>query len=214
MLSAIGLTILQSVIQLVTAQVNGNIAYFNATLNSTLDIRQTTINLDQTNVVYGFSFRTCIGGHLIKQTAPNGELFSIILTTDSLNLKWRHGNFQEVINVRRSFIGNKWYYLQLKNVLGQAKLIIQSGQNVLEDIVIANSTYRTSFWQLDFTGSYGLELGRSYTGCILQGPGIVFKNNLNILAVNIVWSENQCHLDACSTGKSLIAYIIISCFQR
>lgn len=77
--------------------------------------------------------------------------------------------------VNTRLLDNKWHTIEFLYKLGNLNLIIDKEPTV----VIANSTYNTEFLtdQEIKNEAAVLILGTTYSGCLLNGPGLIFNTN-------------------------------------
>lgn len=120
----------------------------------------------------GLSFRTCDGGKLFTQhfgsdfisleVTPEGLLFLAIIDQQRYEAK-----------LNAKLLNNAWQNVNLFFRLGN--LTLSSAGHTQ---VIANATYNSAILSLpEYDDNSSLIIGEGFKGCILQGPGILFRRN-------------------------------------
>ncbi|XP_061164593.1 protein crumbs-like isoform X2 [Saccostrea echinata] len=188
-----------------TSSLNNSTAYFNSTFNSSLTINNNILTFPSNAFQKAFSFKTCYNGQLLYQRGQSGDFFSIQLINGSLDIRWKSGTSQISVTANTRLNNNAWYLLDLRNTLGVVTLEILKGSRIEHRIFLANSTYQSSLFTIDLTGHEGLVIGRDFTGCVLEGPGVTFKDNSNVRAVGVLWSLNTCPLDGITCNSDEVS---------
>ena len=166
-------------------------AYFNASIGSSLTL---DTQLDMRSQI-SVSFRTCAYGQLLHQQGEGGHYVRLALTANgSLALSWlgAPGTPDRTVLGARSLRDNHWYTVESRFMQGEIHLSVERGSELLERRLVANSTYRRYVWDLALGGGSGLQVGSGFTGCIMEGPGVVMSA-ANTNAVNVSWG--QCPLE-------------------
>ncbi|XP_021351152.1 protein crumbs-like isoform X2 [Mizuhopecten yessoensis] len=183
------------------ATTNGRVAVFNVSMNSSLNIQGTNFAWNVSGAQLAFSYRTCSGGQLLYQNGSTGDFISLDLNSNgTLEFRWKTGNQEYFMSYGNSLIGKDFYYVKfVRTVVGVLVLEVQLyGQTVL-NVHIANSTSRESIWHVNLGGSTGIQVGRHLTGCVMEGPGISFRNNSHVQPINVLWNDT-CPISSCSTA--------------
>lgn len=185
-----------------TSSLNNNTAFFNSTLNSSVIIRNNILAFQSNTFQRAFSFKTCDNGQLLYQIGQSGDEFSIKLINGSINIKWKSGSSEVAMSTNAQLNNNAWYILDLRNRLGVVTVEILKGRQREHLILLSNSTYQSSLLTISLSGSGGLVIGRDFTGCVREGPGVTFRDNTNVRDVEVEWSFNTCPLDgiSCNSG--------------
>ncbi|PNF36740.1 Protein crumbs [Cryptotermes secundus] len=141
----------------------------------------------------GLSFRTCVGGELFSQT-NGGNSISLDVQTDRLlfSVMVQGQNFDTQLNVR--FLDNNWHTVNLLYRLGNLTLSVMGHSQV-----VANSTYNSEVLnhpELSNENSV-LIVGKGFTGCLLEGPSIVFSRPL-VQAHNVEWGPCPHTINSCT----------------
>ncbi|XP_076313975.1 cell polarity complex component crumbs [Tachypleus tridentatus] len=162
------------------------------------------------NVIYlegrtSFSFRSCSSGELLYQTGLSGDFLTIqLLNNGAVQLKWRVGQTTDSVLLSSNTLDNKWHDVDLMK--NQDSLTFHVDQN---DVVVANKTFRNYIFSINLVGNEpSLYVGRNYTGCILQGPGVVLSNP-SIQSISVNWEG--CSLPATETCEG---YGVNQCFSQ
>ena len=183
--------------------------YFSEAANSSALLQQTYWNVrgpggQQTE----FSFRTCNNGELLIQTGTtHGDWLQLLIKDGKLEFHWKIGQNQSNVKIGSNLYNNEWYTFNSNHYLGNLFFNISQGGNILFSERISNTTYRTYFSSVDLTGSSGLFVGRGFTGCIMEGPNVLFVNNNNLQTSNVQWSPTPCPQsdNSCTTSKLYFA---------
>ncbi|XP_046419281.1 protein crumbs isoform X6 [Neodiprion fabricii] len=144
-------------------------AYFNGSaylrLASTVSVHRQT----------GLSFRTCDGGRLfIQHFGP--DFISLEVTPEGLLFLASVNQQRYEAKLNAKLLNNAWHYVNLLFRLGNFTLSAAGHTQV-----IANGTYNSGILNLpDYNDNEPLIIGEGFKGCILQGPGILFRRNSTI----------------------------------
>ncbi|XP_046739798.1 protein crumbs-like isoform X2 [Diprion similis] len=144
-------------------------AYFNGSaylrLASTVSVHRQT----------GLSFRTCDGGRLfIQHFGP--DFISLEVTPEGLLFLASVNQQRYEAKLNAKLLNNAWHYVNLLFRLGNFTLSAAGHTQV-----IANATYNSGILSLpDFNDNEPLIIGEGFKGCILQGPGILFRRNYTV----------------------------------
>ena len=164
-------------------------------MNSSLVLTQTTFNFSIKSFRIAFSFLTCNEGQLLYQRGNSGDYIKVYLQNNIFYFSWKSGVTNVVLNVANNLDKNTWYFLDIFEHTGDIKLHLQKGGLSIADVIIANNTYRASIFRINLSGSIGLQIGGTdFTGCVMQGPYVLFLNNPNIVADHILWNDTDCPL--------------------
>ena len=181
----------------------GKYGYFSQNSNSLVVLNDTLWNVKTSGQQTEFSFRTCSNGELLFQQGTVGDLLKLLIINGTLEFHWIIGQ-----NTDRSYVGtslndNQWYTVTSHFYLGKLYLNVTKAGKVKFSEEISNSTHRTYFQSIDLTGNSGLTVGRNFTGCLMQGPNVIFLNNDFITWNNIEWSNSSCARsdNSCVVGK-------------
>ena len=173
-------------------------------------LTSSVLRFNQSDFKKAFSFRTCSHqGQLLYQRGTNGDFFTLSVINGTLDVRWQAGTEGEAIIIGSNLYNNNWYYVSVYTILGSTKLDVKQGSVLKESVTLGNGTYRTSLWRTDLSGSGELVIGRGFTGCIQQGPGVIFENNNEIQPIGVSWSNTSCPLDSvtCNSGMYEVPYI-------
>uniref|UniRef100_A0A0A9W8L0 Protein crumbs homolog 2 n=2 Tax=Lygus hesperus TaxID=30085 RepID=A0A0A9W8L0_LYGHE len=142
----------------------------------------------------GLSFRSCDGGQLFSQRSQQysmqldvraeGLLFNISIMSKSF-----------VTRISAPLTDNQWHNIIILYRMGNLTI---STLGHLQ--VIANSTYNAEILRQPelVTSSDVLVIGEGFTGCLLEGPNIVFNSTL-VQAENVAWGPCQIPFGPCSS---------------
>ncbi len=160
--------------------------YFNSTLGS-LATLSGILSLKKHIL---FSFRTCLHGVIVSQTAANQDKLEFLLTEGgSLRVSWSHDGSVGFIDVGDDTLSdNRWYTVESTFLLGEIYLKIEQGQDELFKMLLSNSTYNNFLWTLDVSGRSVIEVGSGFTGCIIEGFTVTFSTNLTS-SNNVQWGQ-------------------------
>ncbi|KAL3872299.1 hypothetical protein ACJMK2_040233 [Sinanodonta woodiana] len=172
--------------------------FFNRSENSYVRLVNTSWNLQK---LTGFSFRTCSGGEILYQNGTSGDFLQLEITNGTLKFQWLVQTTSLTVPVLQNLNNNAWYTVNLQYYLGNLFLNISQGHTQLKSEIIANSTYRTYLFNINLSNSLGLSVGKDYTGCIMEGPNVIFVNN-SLTVNNVYWSNTPCQKSEnnCPTG--------------
>lgn len=125
------------------------------------------------------------------------------LITISLSMKGRKTDSR----VAAHLLDNKWHTIQFLYQLGQLNLIIDRSS-----VVIANNTYNHDFLiDSEISNSAAvLLLGKTFSGCLLQGPGLLF-NTSEMTADGVFFGPCPLAPGACTDHDVLIRDPIDHC---
>ena len=188
----------------------GEYGYFNHT--SQVTIPGVTLTLGQGSWIQVL-FRTCApSGEVLKYHKNGDQLLSVSLHNTSLQLRWSINNTNGVMSLGSKLNNNTWFQFDIKFFLGVVYLnVSRPGRTVLFSDVVANTTFQA--WLLDVRlADVTLQLGRGFTGCLWQGPGVAFSSP-GVTATNVRW--NQCPLTSqrgCSLGE--LNVFSVRCFSK
>ncbi|XP_035217057.1 protein crumbs-like isoform X1 [Stegodyphus dumicola] len=145
------------------------------TLNSLFQVRSRT----------SLSFRTCSSGQLLYQEGITGDFIDLtLLPSGSLEFSWRVNRLQHSVSVGSNLIDNHWHDVDLLYRLGSVWLTVSRNT-----VLVANSSYQNDIFDLRLEHSQPeLIVGRGFTGCILQGAGVVL-NDSNINSSGVIWGK-------------------------
>ncbi|XP_052094473.1 protein crumbs-like isoform X1 [Mytilus californianus] len=186
-----GLVFLIYLSSLVTA--TGRIAFLDHSANSSLVLSQTTINFSMKNFRIAFSFLTCKEGQLLYQRGSSGDFIRLFLQSDSFHISWKKELTKVSLTIANHLDKNSWYSIDLFERTGDINFKLDKSGVSIEDIIIANNTHRTSIFRLNLSGNTGLSIGgNDFTGCVWQGPYVLFLNNPNIIENHVIWNDTVC----------------------
>lgn len=160
-----------------------------AILNSKFDPRSRT----------SLSFRTCASGQLLHQEGLTGDFLTLTLTPSGvLELTWQVDSRRHSVELGSNLIDNRWHDIDIIHKLGSVTFSVTGSSQVL-----VNSTHSNDFLELSLDQSNPqLYVGRGFTGCILQGAGVVL-NDSNVRSFGVTWGK--CPLpNTGSCGKCLL----------
>ena len=165
-----------------------SIVTVNASNNDYL-VLPTTLNLRQQ---ISLNFRTCSSGTLLQQQGTRGDLFGVQITSDGfIRIYWTQFSqslSDEVIIDDRVVNNNEWYSFNSVFRLGVITVKIESGQNILSSIELSTSTERSYLWDLQLSGG-DLEVGKGLTGCLQEGPNVMFNIEELQATPTVVWGR-------------------------
>lgn len=201
-LSFSGLVFLIYLSTLVTA--TGRIAFLDHSVNSSLVLTQTTINFSMKTFRIAFSFLTCKEGQLLYQRGNSGDFIRLFLQNDSFHISWKSQLTEVSLTIANHLDKNSWYFVDLFERTGDIHFMLKKSGVLIQDIIFANNTHRTSIFRLNLSGNTGLSIGgNEFTGCVMQGPYFIFVNNPNIIEDNVIWNNTDCPFSSADcTGKS------------
>ncbi|XP_037806367.1 protein crumbs isoform X1 [Lucilia sericata] len=124
------------------------------------------------------SFRSCRGGEILAQQYNKNSIVISVLN-DFLQISLAGPAVigpNNRVDVKYSYhlLDNRWHTLQFKYEYGNLYLYIDR-----ESRIFANSTYNSQFLTNQDIGNEAaiLILGNSFTGCLQDGPGLLFIND-------------------------------------
>ncbi|XP_017140739.1 protein crumbs isoform X1 [Drosophila miranda] len=127
------------------------------------------------------SFRSCRGGEILAQQYNKNSIVISVLN-DFLQISLAgpavHGpNNRLDVKLPYQLLDNRWHTLQFKYEYGNLYLHVDRAASIF-----ANSTYNSQFLTNQDIGYKDaiLILGNSFSGCLLDGPGLQFVNNSTI----------------------------------
>ncbi|KAK3607491.1 hypothetical protein CHS0354_010303 [Potamilus streckersoni] len=188
---------------LVTCDTGQKYGFFNRSENSYVRLVSTSWNLQK---LTGFSFRTCSGGEILSQNGTSGDFLQLEITNGTLKFQSLVQTASLTVSIGQNLNNNAWYTVNLHYYLGNLFLNISQGNTQVKSEIIANSTYRTYLFNVNLSNNLGLNVGQGYTGCLLEGPNVIFVNNA-LIVNNVSWSntscqknENNCPTDTVNTN--------------
>lgn len=165
--------------QVQTSLSQGPEGFFNtssfAIINTRLDPRART----------SLSFRTCASGQLLHQEGRTGDFLLLSLTPSGvLELTWQVSSRQHSVELGSNLINNRWHDVDIIHRLGAVTLSV-SGSSV----VLANNMHTSDFLDINLDQPNSqLYVGQGFTGCILQGAGVVL-NETSVLSSGVRWGK-------------------------
>ncbi|XP_016036029.2 protein crumbs isoform X1 [Drosophila simulans] len=127
------------------------------------------------------SFRSCRGGEILAQQYNKNSIVISVLN-DFLQISLAgpavHGpNNRLDVKLPYQLLDNRWHTLQFKYEYGNLYLHVDRAASIF-----ANSTYNSQFLTNQDIGYKDaiLILGNSFSGCLLDGPGLQFVNNSTV----------------------------------
>jgi len=180
--------------QEVEAAGKGRYGYFAQENSSYVLLQTSTWDVLSSGAQTEISFRTCDNGELLYQSGggDNSDFLQLSIQNGTLAFNWSVGLHQEEVILGNFLNNNVWWTVTLQRYLGNLSLNISLRGAVKFSEIISNSTFRTYFRSLDLSSSVGIYVGRNYTGCLLEGPNVIFINNPSILSNNVEWSNTSC----------------------
>ena len=155
-----------------------------------------------------FSFRTCRSGHLVYQESGNGQNSILVELNDAgrVNLMFRSASVTDQVSmtVDMNLANNQWYSVDSEFLNGNIFLTIEQGAQVIERLLVSNSTFRSYLWTLDLSESSGVVIGTNFTGCIHQGIGLNLDAPDAQVIGSVQWDACQDSLQFSSCGKILL----------
>ncbi|XP_062121854.1 protein crumbs isoform X6 [Drosophila sulfurigaster albostrigata] len=144
------------------------------------------------------SFRSCRGGEILAQQYNKNSIVISVLN-DALQVSLAGPaviGIKNRLDVRLPYqlLDNRWHTLQFKYEYGNLYLHVDR-----EAIIFANSTYNSQFLTNQDIGSEAaiLILGNSFSGCLLDGPGLQFVPG-NMTIQNAVFGVCPLSFGPCS----------------
>lgn len=120
--------------------------------------------------IYGI---ICIfsGGELISQRYGS-HIFLMSVHADFISISLVTSTNHVDVRVPSTLLDNRWHTIEFIHKMGSLKFLVDR-----RETLIANSTYNTLFLtDAPNDDSAILIIGASYSGCMLQGPGINFSS--------------------------------------
>ena len=181
----------------------GKYGYFTQSNNSSVVIHQTTWNVRDSGQQTEFSFRTCSNGELLFQQGAGGDFLKLLIINGTIEFHWSIGSNIDKVYIGNSLNDNEWYVVTSHLYLGKLFLNVTKGSRRLFSEEISNATFRTYFQTIELTGNSGLHVGRGFTGCLMEGPNVIFLNNDFTEWNNVEWSNDSCVQsdNSCAFGK-------------
>ncbi|KAM8705688.1 hypothetical protein ACLKA7_010053 [Drosophila subpalustris] len=149
------------------------------------------------------SFRSCRGGEILAQQYNKNSIVISVLN-DALQVSLAGPaviGIKNRLDVRLPYqlLDNRWHTLQFKHEYGNLYLHVDR-----EAIIFANSTYNSQFLTNQDIGSEAaiLILGNSFSGCLLDGPGLQFVPG-NMTIQNAVFGVCPLSYGPCSEQELL-----------
>ena len=190
-------------LQACLAEESGKYGYFARENSSYILIQGLEWNVGQGGQQTEFSFRTCDSGQLLFQNASSGDSLKLLIVNGSMEFHWSILNNQSYVTVGEDLNNNQWWTVTIQRYLGDIYLNISQGGKVEHYAKLSNSTFRSYFSSINLSGSVGLYVGQDFTGCLLEGPNVLFLNNPALLSNYVSWSNTSCPQihSACPSGK-------------
>ncbi|KAH3796462.1 hypothetical protein DPMN_150030, partial [Dreissena polymorpha] len=171
----------------------GQYGYFAKENASVVVLPQSTWDISKDGALTELSFRTCNSGELMYQeNAQTKDSLKLSIDNGRLVFNWSVGLEQSGIILGSSLNNNVWWTVQTLKYLGNVYLNIYLRGAVKFSEIVSNSTFRKFLSKVDFSNSTELFVGRNYTGCILQGPSVMFVPQPSINSTNVHWSNSSC----------------------
>ncbi|KAL5012769.1 hypothetical protein ScPMuIL_011320 [Solemya velum] len=164
---------------------HGTTGYFNETSQVLLPMKW------DPKARMGFSFRTCSDGQLLYQEGDDGDFLKLNLSQGSLHFYWKVDSDLSSVYTEGDFTRNKWFTVDFRFYLGQLWLNVSQGPSLHSSKVVANSTFHTSLWNVNLHGHAGLVVGNGFTGCVMQGPNLIFLGQ-SLIPKDISWTNSSC----------------------
>ncbi|XP_055854363.1 protein crumbs isoform X1 [Episyrphus balteatus] len=117
------------------------------------------------------SFRTCRGGEILSQQYNRHTLW-LSVSGDFVQVTFTGPNARVDARLPFKLLDNKWHTIQFKYEYGNLNLVVDRSS-----MIIANSTYNSQFLTNQDVKNEAaiLILGNAYSGCLLNGPGLIFN---------------------------------------
>lgn len=189
------------------AENGGKYGYFSQENSSYVLLKNVLWDVADNNQQTEFSFRTCSNGEFLYQSGATEDYLKLLLINGTLEFHWSIQAVQSNTIIGDNLNNDEWWTLSVYRFLGNLYLNVTKGGNVHFSEIISNSTYQTYISNLDLSGTRGLYVGRGYTGCIMEGPTVIFsKNNPNTEWQGVIWSNTSCPQNdaSCAIGKCFI----------
>lgn len=111
------------------------------------------------------------GGEIISQQYA-GRAFHMSIYADLVSVSLQTQSSRAEVRIPSNLLDNKWHTIEFIYQMGTLLLLIDR-----QETVIANATYNKIFLtDAPNNDAAILILGTSYSGCMLQGPGINFNS--------------------------------------
>ncbi|KAL4219251.1 DNA repair protein Rad9 [Mactra antiquata] len=189
----LGLALVVALVTIVKAETGGKFGYFSQENNSHVLIRNGEWDISVSGHQAEFSFRTCSNGEFLYQRGASGDFLLLTLINGTLEFHWKIGDFQSTIFIGNDMNNDEWWTVSSQGYLGNAFLNVSRGGRVFFSEIISNSTFRNYFENIDFGGTEGLYVGKGFTGCLMEGPTVIFSTfNINRDVHNVIWSNTSC----------------------
>lgn len=198
------LTLGLALITVVTADTGGKFGYFSQENDSFVLIRNAEWDVQTSGHQTEFSFKTCSSGEFLHQRGASGDFLLLSIINGTIEFRWSVGVYQSFIFLGNDMNDDQWWTVGTQGYLGNFYLNVTRGGQVYFSEIISNSTFRNYFRNLDFTGTEGLYVGKGFTGCLMEGPTVIFStNNINRETFNVLWSNTSCAQNDvnCAIGK-------------
>lgn len=157
----------------------GSEGFFNSTSYASLNTR-----LDS-HARTSLSFRTCSSGQLLRQEGHTGDYISLtLLSSGVLELAWQVNSRPHSVQLGSNLNNNHWHDVDIFHKLGSVTMTVSRSS-----VLVANSTHANDFFDINLDqASPQLYVGQGFTGCILQGAGVVL-NDSNVHSVGVTWGK-------------------------
>ncbi|XP_054718914.1 protein crumbs-like [Uloborus diversus] len=131
------------------------------------------------------SFRTCSSGQLLYQEGITGDFMKLaLLPSGTLEFSWQVNRHRHAVTLGSNLIDNHWHDVDLIHRLGSVTLSVSR-----KSLLIANSSNENNLFDMRLESAIPqLVVGRGYTGCILQGAGVVL-NDSNVHSEDVTWGK-------------------------
>ncbi|XP_037950728.1 protein crumbs isoform X2 [Teleopsis dalmanni] len=150
------------------------------------------------------SFRSCRGGEILAQQYNKNSIVISVLT-DFLQVSLAGpavigSNNRLDVKLSYNLLDNRWHTLQFKYKFGNLFLYVDRTPRIF-----ANSTYNSQFLTNQDIGNEAaiLILGNSFSGCLLDGPGLQFLNG-SMTVQNVVFGACPLGNGPCSDVDKLL----------
>lgn len=143
----------------------------------------------------GLSFRTCTGGQLFSQRSPSPHSIILDVRAEGLFFTVTILNKRYETRISANLIDNEWHTVNILYRMGNLTISTTGHQQI-----IANSTYNSEILTQSelWNDNAVLVVGNGFSGCILEGPSIVFNpTNGQIQAHNVEWGPCPIPPKAC-----------------
>lgn len=130
------------------------------------------------------SFRTCSSGQLLYQEGHTGDFIALtLLPSGILEFKWQVNRQYSSVQLGSNLNNNHWHDVDIVHKLGSVTLSVSN-----HFVYIANSTSNDIFDINLNPINPQLIVGQGFTGCILQGAGVVL-NDSNVQSFGVNWGK-------------------------